>query len=165
MYVVVAKFRNVVIHDVRQAGDVDAPPHHIGGHEHLHGTFAKLLHHPIAHALRQVAVDARNLFGVACTAAAPPPRQPFENFVGAALRTAKHDHLPRVFPVEQFLEKIELARGIDREIELLDRLDRDFTRRKVEDLGIAHVARGDRLHRGRNRGREQERLPAVRAAA
>ena len=70
-----------------------------------------------------------------------------------------------IFAGHQLFQQIEFPLGIDREIKLLDRFDRDFVRRKVERFRIAHVALGQPFDRRRHRGAEQQRLPRCGAAA
>ena len=98
-------------------------------------------------------------------AAAPPAGELLVNLVGTPLRAAEHDHLPGLLPLDQPFQEVELPGGIDREIPLLDRLHCQFVGGEIHDLGIPHVAGGELLHGGRHGGREQERLPAVGAAA
>ena len=91
-------------------------------------------------------------------------RQPPAHLVGAALRAAEDDRLLRLLALQQFHQQIELPLRIDGEIELLDRLDRQVLGREIDHLRLAHVALGQPLHRRRNRGAQQQRLPRLRAA-
>ena len=75
MDVIVAELRNVVIDDVRDAGDVDAAADDVGGDQHLDLSLAKGGHHAIADVLRQIAVDAGHVL--------EPLGQAEMDFVGA----------------------------------------------------------------------------------
>ena len=70
VHVVVAERRDVEVDDVRDAGDVDAAAHDVGGHQPADPALAKGLHHAVAGRLLQVAVDRvdvlRNAAPAAC---------------------------------------------------------------------------------------------------
>ena len=54
----------VVINDVRQFLHVDATGGHVGGDEQLQRAFAEVVHHVVAHALRQVAMQGSGVVAV-----------------------------------------------------------------------------------------------------
>ena len=91
--------------------------------------------------------------------------QPVIHFVGAALRATENDRLSRLLAGHQPLEQIEFPLRIDREIKLVNRLDRDVLRRKIERFGIPHVPLGQPLDRRRHRGAQQQCLPRSGALA
>ena len=62
-------------------------------------------------------------------------------------------------------QQVELLLLVDREIELLDRVDRHVLRRKVHHLGLAHVRAGQAFDRRGDGGAEQQRLAFLGAAA
>ena len=89
MHVVIAKRGDVVIDDVRDAGNVDAAADHVGGHQVLDFALAKTRHDAVAVVLLQVAVDAIHALG--------PLGQAALHLVGAAFRATEDDRLPRIF--------------------------------------------------------------------
>jgi len=145
--VIVAELGDIEVDDVRDAGHVDAAADDVGGDQALHLTFAELEHDPVAGRLGQVAVDAGDRLDLVGQAAL--------HLVGAALRAAKDDRLLGVFALEQPDQQLEFALRVDREVELLDCLDRDVLGRKVQHLGIVHVTAGEPLDRWRHRGAEE----------
>ncbi len=85
MDVVVAELGNVVIDDVRDAGDVDAAADDVGGDQQFDFSLAESRHHPIADILSQIAMDAGHILKTL--------GQSEVNLVGAALGTAKDNRL------------------------------------------------------------------------
>ena len=84
----------------------------------------KPLHDAVADGLGQVAVDG----GDAGDLAAEPVGEP----VGPALRPGEDDALPRPVALEQVDQQVELPIVLDRDVELLDRLDRRLVPRQVQ---------------------------------
>ena len=87
------------------------------------------------------------------------------HLVGAPLRAAEDNRLPRVFPLDQFDQQLELPLRVDGEVELIDRFHGQFVGGKVEHFRVAHVALGQPFDRRGNGGAQQQRLPRLRAAA
>ena len=83
---------HVVVHDVGQAGDVEAARGDVGGDEQVGGPFAEALHHPVALLLGEPAVD-----GVDAVAAGG---QRFLQLVHLAPRAAEDEGGGRGFHVE-----------------------------------------------------------------
>ena len=67
--------------------------------------------------------------------------------------------------LEQLDEQVEFLLVVDREVELLDRLDGLGLGREVHHLGVAHVRAGQPFDRRGDRGAQQQRLPLLGAAA
>ncbi len=147
----------VVVENVRDSQHVDAAADHVGSDQVLHLAVAERLHDPLAQRLRQVAVHDRHALTNGLELA--------EQFIRAALGLAEDDALPRLLAVEHARQQVELLVLIHRDVGLADFLDGQLRRREVDVQRAVHVTQGQAQHGVGQRGREQQRLPALGAAA
>ena len=87
------------------------------------------------------------------------PVQPIGEPVGPAPGASEDDALPGPVALEQQQEQVKLLVGRDRDVVLLDRLDRDLVLRQVDLDRLVHVPMGQLPDVGIDRCRQQQRLP------
>ena len=149
--VVFRDVRQVVVDDVRQRLDVQAPRGDVGGDEHLQLAVLEALQGLHALRLALVAVDRGGFDAVVLQLLGEP--------VGAVLGPAEHQHLLPVARLHQVREELAFAVLVDRVRDLGDELDRHIAPRDFNRYGVAHEARRERAHvLGKSR-REEQVLP------
>ena len=121
--------------------DVDAAADDVGGDQDGDRPVAEPLHDAVAGRL------GRSPWIVATpgTRAAEPLGEP----VGPALRPGEDDALAGLVALEQVDQQVELPVVLDRDVVLLDRLDRGLVPRQVQLDRLVHVALGELADRRR----------------
>src|SRR5262249_8055314 len=133
--------------------DVDTAANDIRGNQNRDCAVTKTLHHAIADCLGQIAVN--------CGYSADMPLKLLGELVGAALSACKDNALTRLLTLEQVNQKLEFERVIDRDVVLLDRVDRRLVARKVECHWLEHVALRELADFAGNRRGQQQRLMRI----
>ena len=111
-----------------------------------------------AHRLRQVAVHRRHALVRAC-------RRSRYSSSAQRFRWQKMMHCRGCSRSMHAQQQVELPVLVHGDVRLADVLDRELVRRQVDVDRVDHVALGQPQHRRRQRGRQQQRLPLLRAAA
>lgn len=87
MHVALRVFRNVEVHDVTHAVDIDPARRHIGRDQHLHASILEGLERPLPGVLRLVAMDDRRFD--------PGMPKPFDNTIGTVLGSRENENARR----------------------------------------------------------------------
>ena len=146
--VVFRDVRQVVVDDVRQRLDVEAPRGDVGGDEHLQLAVLEALQGLHALRLALVAVDRGGFDAVVLQLLGEP--------VGAVLGPAEHQHLLPVARLHQVREQLALPVLVDRVRDLADQLDRHIAPRDFHGDRVMHKPLGEFSHFvGKSRGEKQ----------
>ncbi len=161
MDVVVARLRDVVIHDVRNSRDVDTAPNDVGRDENLRFFGAEIAHNAIATRLRIVAV---NRLDGERRITRQTTRETRGDRVDAALGAAEDHHLaglPALQEAGDDLRLVEIVRLVDELLDVRHRRLGVLAFRANVDRAVQAGAR-HREDRRRHRRREEHRLTGLR---
>ena len=139
--------RQVVVEDVGDAVDVEAPGGDVGGDQHRHATAAEAVEGAGALVLRLVAVDR--------LAVDPRGPQLLQHAVGAVLGLGEHDGTGRVLGSDEVGEQARLVGLADAVDPLLDPLDGRRHRGDLDPHRVAQQLGGEMLDLTRHRRREE----------
>ena len=93
--------RHVVVHDVRDAFDVESAGGHVGGHQDVERSVAEAVHHPVAAFLRQPAVQGARIVATGA--------QRLGQVVDLTARPPEDEGRGRVFDIEDAAQRGELV--------------------------------------------------------
>ena len=154
--VILGLFRDIVIDDVRDAGDVDTAGGDVGRDHHF--IFATLESGERLNALILRTVRVEDGDGVV------GGFEPARNFVGAVLRAGEYQHAVEIGLSEERLEQFEFLIGGYRIERVVDGRGDGAGNATLDARRIPECKRGDRRDLRRNRGREKQCLALLRAA-
>ena len=151
VHIVDGRARQVVVHHHRELRDVDAARRQVGGDQHVPLSVLEFGEHLLARALAHVAVERR---GEDAGLVQLPG-----HVLGGVTGRDEHQHpLPVVF-LDQVAQQFGAALLVDLDRPLRDGGLGGGRRRHVQPQRVAQQAVRQRLHRGRERGREEQALP------
>ena len=122
--------RNVVVVNMGNPGNVQAPGSHVSSHQNVKLSFLEALEHLHPPGLGQVAVDAGRVVA--------PGNQAPGQFVNPALGPAKDHGQVRIFHVDQPAHGVELFVFPDADEVLVDQISRQLLGLDLHDLRVMH---------------------------
>ena len=153
MHIIFRRHRQIVIHHMRHARNVNPAPGQIGGHQHARHTGAETLQRRLPCTLAHIAMHRLGIHAVMA--------KMFGNLIGAALGTRKHDRPRHRMIGQQITQQETLVASRSKEHALLDLRRRTHFRRHTHHHRIMQEAARQSINLRHHRRREHRRLPAL----